>query len=321
LIQLATNLHNDYADFVKGADDERRVGQARATAKGWLSPAETAGGATVCLVAAAAVGMELVRFSSASMSMSTAGGGEEGEEPPAFDVFFAIVVATSCFNAVAYTGGPYPLGYVGLGWVSIGYSGLGDLFVFLYFGLVATLGVPYMCLRACGDSRVWTEMLLSPSSSPPPSGGGPGGTGGTGIVGEAGLLEAFLTALPVSSLATAIIVVNNLRDRNTDVAAGKRTLAVRFGEKFARAEYATLVLSSYAFQVYAAAFGGASHGPDGRRWWGLLPLLSLPVAVPQLRAVAFGGKDGAELNEHVGGTARLQLLYSMLLTAGVMMSW
>mmetsp|Transcript_8880 Transcript_8880/g.25024 ORF Transcript_8880/g.25024 Transcript_8880/m.25024 type:complete len:414 (-) Transcript_8880:415-1656(-) len=279
LIQLGTNLHNDYADFVKGADDEKRVGQARATQKGWLTPRQTAGGATLCLALATAIGLYLAH------SIAGTGGGFYG-----FDSASLFIVASSVFNAVAYTGGPYPLGYVGLGSISIGYSGLGDIFVFLYFGLVATLGVPYLYLRSHGNSESPLLLLLDNDL----------------------FRRAFHAAIPIGNLATAIIVVNNLRDCKTDVLAQKRTTAVRFGETFARSEYALLVLSSYAFLFVLAK----STYEDA---W-ILPLLSLPVAMPQLEAVALGGKDGAALNEHVGGTARLQLLFCLLLVLGINLS-
>jgi 1,4-dihydroxy-2-naphthoate octaprenyltransferase len=105
------------ADFVKGADTEERLGQARVTQKGWLQPSEVAGGATVALGGAAAVGVRLAAVGGAPLVW---------------------VVATSLFNAVAYTGGPYPLGLLHprLGDFSIGYLGLGDFFVLAYFGCV-----------------------------------------------------------------------------------------------------------------------------------------------------------------------------------------
>lgn len=278
LIQLGTNLHNDYADFVKGADNEKRVGQARATQKGWLTPRQTAGGATLCLALATAIGLYLANIAAT------------GSDFYGFDAPSLFIVASSVFNAVAYTGGPYPLGYVGLGSVSIGYSGLGDIFVFLYFGLVATLGVPYLYLRSHGNVESPLLLLL-----------------------DNGLFRrSFHASLPIANLATAIIVVNNLRDRKTDVEAQKLTTAVRFGETFARSEYAFLVLSSYAFLFVLA------KSTYENAW--ILPLLSLPVAMPQLEAVALGGKDGAALNEHVGGTARLQLLFCLLLVLGINLS-
>lgn len=277
LIQLGTNLHNDYADFVRGADDESRVGQARATQKGWLTPGQTAGGATACLLLAAAIGLGLSNLAA------------RGGTGTAFDAPMLFVVCSSVFNAVAYTGGPYPLGYIGLGNLSIGYSGLGDVFVFLYFGLVATLTVPYLYLRVCGSVDSVLLLLLHDDL----------------------LRRALHAAVPIGNLATAIIVVNNLRDRRTDRRVGKRTLAVRLGGAFARWEYAALVLSSYA-----ALFPLASaYGPE----W-ILPLASFPLAVPQLRAVAMGAKDGSALNDHVGGTARLQLAFCILLVLAMRLS-
>lgn len=262
LVQLGTNLHNDYADFVKGADDHRRVGQARAAQRGWLTPEQLCRASDVCLIAAAAVGLGLVRDSRAAGS--------------SFDAPFAFVVASSLFNAVAYTGGPYPLGHLGLPpTFSIGYSGLGDVFVFAYFGLVATLTLPWL---VAGPDAPWSASLVRAS-------------------------------LPPSLLGTAIIVVNNLRDRHTDVRAGKRTLAVRCGPTFCRVEYAACVVGAYATAAWACA-GSSSSSSSSYAW--SLPLLSLPAAVAQLRAVSLGEKDGADLNPHVGGTARLQLLFCAL---------
>ncbi|KAL7552546.1 hypothetical protein ACHAWF_015788 [Thalassiosira exigua] len=294
LVQIATNLHNDYADFVKGADTHERVGHARATQRGWLTPYETCRGCVLCLLGALLVGMQFLI--PIDERCSAAEGGADRTDP-----VMVLVVLSSLFNAVAYTGGPFPLGYIGLGGVSIGYSGLGDLFVFLYFGLVATMGAPYLYL---------TKMAcFSPSS-------------GTMASGELiRLLQpSFLHSLPVGFLATAIIVVNNLRDRHTDVRAGKMTTAVRFGGKFAKMEYLALVVGSYAFCVYFWLTERAEHlGKDlaSIAWTALLPLLSAPMAIPQLNAVAFGGKEGQSLNEHVGGTAKLQMIYCFLVAAGL----
>jgi 1,4-dihydroxy-2-naphthoate octaprenyltransferase len=122
---------------------------------------------------------------------------------------------------------------------------------------------------------------------------------------------SFHLALPIGFLATAIIVVNNLRDRMTDVLARKMTLAVRFGEYFARGEYTFLVLGSYLLLLPLVLFHSVSCIVV------LLPCLSLPVAIPQLKAVGFGGKDGRALNEHVGGTARVQLLFCISLALAI----
>jgi len=272
LIQLGTNLHNDYADFVKGADTDKRVGQARATQRGWLTPRQTAGASTICLLAALLVGTWL--------SISAAPKGSS------FDVLSMLVTLSSAFNAVAYTGGPYPLGYVGLGHISIGYSGLGEIFVFAYFGVVATAAVPYLALRMTGAPFPWSPVLPARA--------------------------AVWASVPIGLLSTAIIVVNNLRDRHTDVIAHKRTTAVRFGSAFARAEYAVCVLGAYACLVPISIWYGSPFL--------LLPLLSVPLALPELRAVAGGGRDGGALNVHVGGAAKVQAVFCALMTLGVWLS-
>lgn len=259
LIQIGTNLHNDYADFVKGADTAARVGPARATQKGWLTPRETARLAIGALVGASGVGYALAE---------SANGGR----------WMRGVAVTSVFNAVAYTGGPVPLGYVGLGWVSLGYSGLGDVFVFVYFGLVATLA-PFALARPAGAAEV------------PPS------------------PALIALAAAVGCLATAIIVVNNLRDREGDVKAGKRTLAVRFGGAFARVEYAALVAAAYATPAALVASGRAP-----RTW--LLPELTLPLALRVTRRVL--ADDGAALNASLGKTAMLQLAFGALAAVGAL---
>eukprot|EP00985_Skeletonema_marinoi_P003845 scaffold1673_cov99-Skeletonema_marinoi.AAC.1 len=280
LIQISTNLHNDYADFVKGADTDKRVGQARATQKGWLTPYETCRGCVLCLMASLFIGMRY-------LIPTNCDGGSSA------DPIMVFIVLSSLFNAVAYTGGPFPLGYIGLGNISIGYSGLGDLFVFLYFGIVATVSVPYLyvtktaCISPLEDTTKLLQLLQYP----------------------------FLCSIPIGFLATNIIVVNNLRDRHTDIHAGKRTMAVRFGATFAKMEYLLLVVASYAFCVYFFLLEAESV-----RWTTLLPLLSLPMSIPQLKAVAFGGKDGQMLNEHVGGAAKLQLVYCILMTAGCLIA-
>ena len=284
LIQISTNLHNDYADFVKGADTEKRVGQARATQKGWLTPYETCRGCVICLMGASFIGTYYLIPPSSSSSELCVGSNDS------FDVIMIFIVLSSLFNAVAYTGGPFPLGYIGLGNVSIGYSGLGDLFVFLYFGIVATVSVPYlyatkmMCISPLENTTTLLQLLQYP----------------------------FMCSVPIGFLATAIIVVNNLRDRKTDVYARKMTMAVRFGATFAKMEYLLLVVGSYIFCFYFYLIES--------QYISLLPLLSFPMAIPQLKAVAFGGKDGQDLNVHVGGTAKLQLVFCILMTVGMMIA-
>lgn len=281
LVQIGTNLHNDYADFVKGADNEKRVGQVRATQKGWLTPMQTATAATLCLLLASSIGFYLTKLSERIIS---------------YDPFMHFVTVTSVFNAFCYTGGHYPLGYIGLGNLSLAYSGLGDLFAFLYFGLVATISPLYLyCRISLDEKRPFFELLFEG-----------GGIMQTGLV----------VAVPVGLFATAIIVVNNLRDRETDVAVGKRTMAVRLGEKLTRLEYTIFIGGSYLMLVpisTEALLGSKVDNPT----WLYLPLLSLPMAWRQLKAVGFYGKDGAALNEHVGGTAKVQLVYCLLLSIGI----
>jgi 1,4-dihydroxy-2-naphthoate octaprenyltransferase len=285
LIQLGTNLHNDYADFVKGADTDKRVGHARATQRGWLTPQQTAAGATLCLGVAFLIGAYLTTLpqEAAFPDPSSRHGGAT------LDSYMLFVTISSVFNAVAYTGGPYPLGYIGLGNLSLGYSGLGDLFVFLYFGLVAVITVPYMVFRLCDGETSSTSLVYD--------------------ISKAKLLQtSALMAIPIGCISTCIIVVNNLRDRETDVGAGKRTMAVRFGAKFARVEYGFLMISSYVWVIHFARTYGLAF---------LSPLLSLPGAIEQLKAVALGEKDGAELNRHVGGTARVLLMFCLLLAFAI----
>jgi 1,4-dihydroxy-2-naphthoate octaprenyltransferase len=152
-----------------------------------------------------------------------------------------------------YTGGPWPLGY----------HGLGDLFVLVFFGFVATCGT------------VYAQALFVPA-------------------------EAWLAGAAVGSLATAILAVNNLRDRVTDAKVGKNTLAVKLGATGTRVEYVILVFAPFAIALVMGT------------WW---PLLALVAALPALRTVLT--RDGAALNPGLGQTARLQILYSILLAAGL----
>ena len=282
LIQLGTNLYNDYSDFIKGADTEDRVGQARATQKGWLTPYETAFGSTFCLVLATVLGLYLT-FLASSWSN-------------AMDYYMIFVTISSVFNAFCYTGGEYPLGYIGCGNLSIGYSGLGDIFVFLYFGVVATITVPYLYLvqeqqMQPEQENVWKSELM---------------------------YQALLISIPIGWLATAIITVNNLRDRETDVLVGKNTMAVRFGAAFTRLEYTILVIGSYISLIPLSQILSPNENSNNGNLY--LPLLSFPLAMKELKAVGFGGKDGAALNPHVGGVAKVQLLFCLLWIVGLTLS-
>jgi len=247
LLQIVANLANDLSDFRRGADSDR-VGPTRAAAAGLLSPRALEWGIGLTIVAAGLAGGYL----------ALAGG------PAMLAVGAAAVVA-----ALAYTGGPWPYGY----------RGLGEPLVFVFFGLVAVGGTAYL---------------------------------------QAGRLEplAVAAAVPVGALVTAILVVNNQRDIATDRAAGKRTLAVQFGDVFAQVEYAACLLLAAA--VPLALFVAAALDQSGRRFGPLvlLPLVSFPMALPLWRRVRAGG-DPRRLNAVLRGTARFSLVFSLLFAVGL----
>ncbi|MDF1661032.1 MAG: 1,4-dihydroxy-2-naphthoate polyprenyltransferase [Planctomycetota bacterium] len=240
MIQIGTNFFNDYSDFKKGADTEDRLGPARATQKGWVTPKQMLVATVVAFVLAGGIGLFL----------SAVGGWP-----------ILLIGVFGILSGLAYTGGPYPLAYVGLG----------DLFVMLFFGNAAV----------CGTYFAQTGEVT---------------------------LASVLASFAVGAFATAILVVNNLRDRNTDLVANKRTLAVRFGASFARLEYAIMVFGPYVIVVLV------SQLDIGHTGW-LLPLLTLPLALYEFKSVLV--KDGAALNAHLGGAARLGVLFSLLLAGGI----
>lgn len=242
LIQIGTNLFNDYADFRKGADTADRLGPARATQQGWLSPATVLAAALGCFGAAALTGVYLVAI---------------GGWP------IVIVGLASIVAGMAYTGGPWPLAYVGLG----------EPFVFVFFGLVAVVATYFVQAHAVSALSFWA-------------------------------------AAPVGLLATAILVVNNLRDRSTDALAHKNTLAVRWGERAACIEYTLLVAAAYLVPLIGWLGGWLP-------WGWLFPLATLPQAVRAIRAI--WRKRGRALNPQLGATARMELLYGVLLALGVLL--
>jgi len=239
-IQIGTNLANDYHDFQRGADTHERLGPQRVTQSGLVAPRTVRAAALGTFGLAALLGAYL----------AVVGGWP-----------ILITGLASIASGWAYTGGPWPFGY----------HGLGDLFVFVFFGLVATAGTAYVQLH-----RV------------PPA--------------------AWIAAVPVGALATAILVVNNLRDIGTDARAGKRTLAVRLGPPGTRVEYILLLAIAFAAPFALLPFARA---------WVLLPLAALPLAVAPLRLVLRG--RGAELNAGLGATARLHLAYGALLALGLVL--
>jgi 1,4-dihydroxy-2-naphthoate octaprenyltransferase len=240
LLQIGANFANDVFDFEKGADTAERIGPTRAVQAGLITPKAMRGGMAVVFLLALALGAYLT---------SVAG-----------PLILAIGIA-SILSAIAYTGGPYPLGY----------HGLGDVFVLIFFGFVAV--------------------------------------GGTALVQLGRVPElALFAALPVGSLATAILVVNNLRDIETDRRAGKRTLAARFGERFALGEYALLLAVAYVVPVLL--FLTERSGP-----FVLLPWASAPLAIALLRAVR--RERGRALNPILGRTAMLVLIHGLLFAVGL----
>jgi 1,4-dihydroxy-2-naphthoate polyprenyltransferase len=242
LIQIGTNLANDYFDHQKGADTAERLGPVRVTQSGLIPPATVRGAMLLCFGLAALCGAYLVAV---------------GGWP------ILLIGLLSIASGILYTGGPFPLGY----------NGMGDLFTFIFFGVVAVMGTDYL------HTGAWRGVAL-------------------------------LASLPVGMLVTAIIVVNNLRDAPTDRKAGKRTLAVIFGERFARTEYALLVIGAYLILPVVWMWGGASP-------FSLIAWLSLPLALPLLDLV--GKERGRALNAALRGTARLHMLFGALLALGLLL--
>jgi 1,4-dihydroxy-2-naphthoate octaprenyltransferase len=242
LLQIGANFANDVYDYEKGADTAERLGPTRAVQAGLISPAAMKRGMFVAFGLALLLGIYL---------MSVAG-----------PVILAIGIA-SILSAIAYTGGPYPLGY----------NGLGDLFVFVFFGIVAVCGTVFVQLGRVPELALWCS-------------------------------------LPVGALATAILVVNNLRDREQDARVGKRTLAVRWGPKAVIYEYGFLLALSYAVPLFLATSSAAGR-------FVLLPLLTLPLGRRLMRAVA--SEHGRDLNARLAGTAKLLLLFGLLFALGIVL--
>ena len=239
MLQVGANFANDVFDFEKGTDDETRLGPTRAAQAGLLSPRDLKGGMIVAFGLATVAGAYLTSVAGWSV--------------------IAIGVA-SILSAIAYTGGPYPLGY----------HGLGDVFVMLFFGFVAVCGTAFVQLGTVPTSAV-------------------------------------LASLPVGALATAILVVNNVRDRHGDERTGKRTLAVRWGKRGGLVEYALCLLLAYGTPVAMAANGPAPSL--------LMPLLTLPLGVGLWRRLR--REEGRPLNPVLAETARLLVVHGLLFTAGL----
>lgn len=244
LIQIGTNLANDYFDHLKDIDSAERKGPTRVAQSGLIPMGHLKIGIILVFALTALIGVYLI----------SVGG----------PVILAVGIA-SLLAALAYSGGPYPLSS----------NGLGDLFAFLFFGPVAVVGTCYV-----------QTLRLSPL--------------------------ALAAAIPIGALTTAILIVNNYRDIDTDARAGKRSLAVIIGPAATRMEYIAMLALAYVTPIVLWLAGRLSA-------WMLLPWLSLPLAI-QLTRTLYRTTEGSDLNKALAGTARLDLVFGLLLTVGLLLS-
>jgi 1,4-dihydroxy-2-naphthoate octaprenyltransferase len=242
LIQIGANFANDVYDYQKGTDRDDRLGPKRATQSGLITPEKMKNAMWLIFSLAICVGFYLAWI---------------GGWPIVF------IGLSSIAAGIAYTGGPYPLGY----------HGWGDMFVFIFFGLIAVPGTYYLQAGTVTPLSFWMGAVM-------------------------GLLS------------TAILVVNNLRDANTDVISGKKTLAVRFGKTFSKIQYALLILVPFSLPIYL--------------WWKLenelsllLTLFSLPIAMHLI--VQIFTTAGMELNYVLIRTARFLFIFTLLFSAGIIL--
>jgi 1,4-dihydroxy-2-naphthoate octaprenyltransferase len=243
LLQIAANFANDALDFRRGADTAERVGPVRLAASGQAS-------ANAVLVA---TGIVLGLATLCGLYLVIRGGW----------VILALGLA-SLICAVAYTGGPFP----------IAYKGLGEVFVFLFFGPTAVAGTAYVQMRE------WEWRMLAIS-------------------------------IPVGLIASATLVVNNLRDIETDRRAGKNTIAVRIGARNTILQYRLLWLIGVLAPVVFWLAGWLN-------WWWLVTLVAVPGVIGLWRAIA--EKRGRDLNAVLGATARQQLVYCLGLSLALILS-
>jgi 1,4-dihydroxy-2-naphthoate octaprenyltransferase len=243
-IQVGTNLSNDYSDARRGADTEDRLGPVRVTAGGLVPPAMVLLATYVTFSLAVLCGIYLVAV--AGWELIAVGG-------------------ISILAGVLYTGGPRPYGY----------EGLGELFVFLFFGIVAVSGSYFVQVQ----QLPW---------------------------------QAYACAVPVGLLASAILVVNNVRDLETDRRAGKRTLAVRLGRERTRTLYTAMVAGAFVLVPLPWLLGSMSA-------WLFLPWIAIPLAIP-LIAIVRTRVDGPALNGALAKTGALQLVFCLLFSAAILAS-
>ena len=243
LLQIGSNVANDVFDFERGADTAERLGPVRVTQAGYLTPSQVKTGMFVIFAFAAFLGLYLATLRGWTVIW---------------------LGAAAILSAVAYTGGPYPLGY----------HGLGDIFVFLFFGLAAVAGTYFVQVGSVSTAAWWMSV-------------------------------------PIGFIVTAILVVNNLRDLENDRKAGKHTLAVRFGEQGAKAEYLLLMLTAY---LIVPIFVWMKIIPVGA----MLSWLSLPIAIRTLRVVFT--QKGRPLNAALAGTGQTAFLFSLFFWVGLLFS-
>ena len=231
-LQVGVNYANDYSDGIRGTDNDR-IGPMRITAGGLATPAQVRNAAFISFSIAAVAGLGLAVATS----------------------WWLIVVGAICIAAAwGYTGGKNPYGYMGLG----------EIFVFIFFGLVATVGSFY----------VQAEEITG---------------------------QSILAGTIVGSLACAILVINNIRDRAKDEVVGKRTMAVRIGDRRSRAFYTFLVIAPY---LLTAGFGTP---------WVALTAVTLPMTISILKSL-WSGIQGAQLIALLGKTGKLQMVFCLALS-------
>jgi 1,4-dihydroxy-2-naphthoate octaprenyltransferase len=241
LIQIGANFANDVYDFLNGSDREDRLGPTRATQSGLIPPEDMKKGMWLVFSLAICVGFYLASIGGWSI------------------VWIGLA---SIASAIAYTGGPYPLGY----------HGWGDVLVFVFFGIIAVPGTYYLQ---------------------------------SGFVSY----DSILFGIPLGALSTAILIVNNLRDADTDIKSGKRTLAVRFGKTFVKIEYIIMMVVAFAIPIYILQF------------WDELSLyiilFLLPISIRLIQSLY--NETGISLNPVLVNTAQFLFHFSILLSIGLIL--
>ena len=249
-LQVGVNLANDYFDGVRGVDTHERVGPARLTQSGAATPR--------AVLAAALLSIAVAGFAGLALAIATR------------PVLVLVVGGLGILAALLYSGGPRP--YAGLG--------LGEVMVFVFFGLVAT----------CGTTFVMIETVTA---------------------------DSWWCAAVMGLLAVAILEANNIRDIGTDEAAGKRTLAVRLGEDHARALYGTMVVGAFG-TIVAGVLAHLLNDAVGLTQWGLVGLAAWPLAIQPLEAARIA--SGRDLIPVLIGTAKLHAATGLLLSLGLVLS-